>query len=153
MKSSTYRFALLLVGLLALPAVAQQATSSANNSQTLPTGDWKGTSICKARPGSCHDEVVVYHIKAAEQSKDSYSMSADKIIDGELQDMGTLACTFAAKESTLTCHYRATDTWTFKIAGDAMHGTLTVDGQLVRVIEAKKVKKDWRTEYTDLRVK
>lgn len=40
--------------------------------------------------------------------------------------MGSLACTFAAKDATLTCHYRWTGTRTFKLDGDAMHGMLGV---------------------------
>ncbi|HUR37216.1 MAG TPA: DUF4350 domain-containing protein [Terriglobales bacterium] len=109
-------------------------------------GDWKGTSICKARPGICHDEVVVYHIKPSGKA-DGYSVRADKIINGELEDMGVLECTFAPKETTLTCHYRPTDSWTFKLTGDTMKGTLIIpDNVLLRVIDLKKVKSDWRKE-------
>jgi hypothetical protein len=134
----------LLVGVLS----AQQKTVSAEKpaAESVLVGDWKGTSICKARPGICHDEVVVYHFKPSGKSKNGYTLSADKIVNGELDAMGDLDCLLDAKASTVTCHYRADDTWTFKLDGDKIQGTLVIPNNvLLRVINVKKVK-DWRKE-------
>jgi hypothetical protein len=102
-------------------------------------GDWKGTSLCQARPGRCHDEVVVYHIKPSANVKHGYTLSADKVINGELEDMGKLNCTFDPAASVLECHYRPEDLWSFKLEGDKLTGTLVIpDNLLLRKVSVKR---------------
>ncbi|MER3465134.1 MAG: hypothetical protein C4329_12700 [Chitinophagaceae bacterium] len=52
-------------------------------------GIWKGTSICQVKSSPCHDEVVVYHIKASGKPNE-FSMQMNKIVNGAEEDMATL---------------------------------------------------------------
>jgi hypothetical protein len=109
-----------------------------STAQTL-TGDWKGTSTCQVKNSPCHDEVDVYHISKGKESN-SYIIDAGRISEGKEVDMGILNFLFDQKQNLLTSgeggvHMK----WIFKVAGDTMHGTLTQNGQLYRIIDLKKI--------------
>lgn len=98
--------------------VPAQATAGAAN----PVGVWRGTSLCLVRPSPCHDEVVVYRITRLNAS-DSLSLDARKIVDGREEEMGVLACRFAASDVSLTCTIPR-GVWRFTIRRDSLVGEL-----------------------------
>ena len=102
-------------------------------------GTWSGTSICTIKDSPCHDENVVYHITEPD-SAGNLKIDADKIVNGQPEEMGTLDCTLDAKASKVTCPLRDWK-WEFNIAGDKMTGTLKMpDGKLYRNISVTKDK-------------
>ena len=130
-------FYMLLTLLLVVSCNAQQPSKDSIE------GTWKGTSLCQVKPSACHDENVVYHISKAANGK-SYSIQANKIVNGVEEDMGTLEASYDATQHILTTTIKdnqgRTSVWVFKIDGKQMHGTLTMDGKtLYRLIEVKKV--------------
>src|SRR5580765_271173 len=100
-------------------------------------GVWKGTSLCQIKTSPCHDEIVVYHI-SKNNSGQSYEMQANKIVNGQEQDMGTLIFTYDDKQKV----FASVDgehkvRWEFKITGNVMKGTLVRNGDLFRIIDVK----------------
>jgi hypothetical protein len=100
-------------------------------------GTWEGSSLCTVPNSPCHDEHVVYHIKADANEPTKFLIDADKVVDGKEESMGTLQCTFTAAKSEVYC-----DTfgdWRFTVKGDTMAGTLNLkDGTLYRKVSVKK---------------
>jgi hypothetical protein len=97
-------------------------------------GTWEGESICTVRPSACHDEHVIYEI--TEAGKANLKMSADKVVNGERQNMGDLECSYNGK--TLSCPF-AKGVWAFDVSGTKMTGTLKLtDGTLFRKVDVKK---------------
>jgi hypothetical protein len=87
-----------------------------------PVGVWRGTSLCRVRPSPCKDENVVYRITRA-NSSDTLSIDARKIVNGQEEEMGVLACRFAAAGARLTCTM-PNGVWHFEIRGDSLVGEL-----------------------------
>jgi hypothetical protein len=112
--------ALVIASLLARGAAAQ--SPSQQGAATTPVGTWRGTSVCLVRPSACNDEVVVYRI-AKTSVADSLTMDARKIIRGEEQQMGVLACHFASPNGPLTCAIPQ-GTWQFRVRNDSLVGEL-----------------------------
>ena len=105
-----------------------------------PVGKWKGESLCTVKPSSCHDETVVYEITAPPDKKGALIWKADKIVNGEPQNMGTLECTFASATQVVTCDIPSKGTWAFELKGDTMTGTLKLsDGTLFRKVNVKRM--------------
>jgi hypothetical protein len=97
-------------------------------------GTWEGESICTVRPSACHDEHVIYDIKQTDHGR--FSMSADKVVNGERQNMGDLECTYDGK--TVSCPF-AKGVWSFEVSGTKMSGTLKLtDGTLFRKVQVTK---------------
>ena len=101
-------------------------------------GVWKGTSICQVKNSPCHDEIVVYHISKDSSGK-GYGMIANKIVNGDEENMGTINFTYDNKQKA----YVAIDSvrnarWEFRITGNTMKGTLKYKGDLYRIVEVKK---------------
>ena len=97
-------------------------------------GTWEGESKCTVRPSACHDEHVIYEVTQA--GKEKLKMSADKVVNGERQNMGDLECAYDGK--TLSCPF-AKGVWAFDIRASKMTGTLKLtDGTLFRIVDAKK---------------
>ena len=111
---------------LAVPslfAISAGAQSSQHQPAAMtPVGVWRGTSLCLVRPSACHDEIVVYRI-ASTKVADSLTMDARKIVRGEEQGMGVLACHFTPPNGTLTCAMPQ-GTWQFRIRNDSLVGEL-----------------------------
>ena len=114
---------------------AQQTTSDKIE------GIWKGTSLCQVKPSACHDENVVYHI--SKKSANVYTIQANKIVNGAEEDMGTFdSVVYDETKRTLTFIMKdrqgRSNVWLFKLDGMQMHGTLTQEKTLFRIVELKK---------------
>ena len=114
---------------------AQQTTSDKIE------GIWKGTSLCQVKPSACHDESVVYHI--SKKSANVYTIQANKIVNGAEEDMGTFdSVVYDETKQTLTFTMKdrqgRSNVWLFKLDGMQMHGTLTQENTLFRIVELKK---------------
>ena len=114
---------------------AQQTTSDKIE------GIWKGTSLCQVKPSACHDENVVYHI--SKKSANVYTIQANKIVNGAEEDMGTFnSVVYDETKQTLTFSMKdrqqRSNVWLFKLDGMQMHGTLTQETTLFRIVELKK---------------
>src|SRR4051812_8007988 len=81
------------------PDTTQTAADSARLAST-GIGVWRGTSTCTKRPSACHDEIVVYRITRT--TADSLSMDARKIVNGQEEEMGVIACD-PASGPRITC--------------------------------------------------
>jgi hypothetical protein len=102
-------------------------------------GNWTGESICMIKDSPCHDEKVIYHVTEPNAMGD-LKIQADKIVNGQPEDMGTLDCKFDKKASTVTCPMKQGE-WKFSVKDDTMIGTLTLpDGRLYRKISLRKDK-------------
>src|SRR6478736_1695634 len=82
--------------------------------QTTITGIWKGTSICQIKNSPCHDEIVVYYITKA-QGTDTFSIAANKIVNGKEEEMGIIGFKLDRKKNRLlSTDYNSLWTLTFK---------------------------------------
>jgi hypothetical protein len=104
---------------IANAAVAQSPRQQAAES---PVGTWRGTSLCLVRPSACKDEAVVYRI-ARTSSPDSLALDGRKVVRGEEQEMGVLACGFTAAQALITCVIPS-GTWEFRVRNDSLVGEL-----------------------------
>ena len=128
--------------MFALSAILQHFAGYAQQ----PTSDkiegiWKGTSLCQVKPSACHDESVVYHI--SKKSANVYTIQANKIVNGAEEDMGTFdSVVYDETKRTLTFIMKdrqgRSNVWLFKLDGMQMHGTLTQETTLFRIVELKK---------------
>ena len=101
-----------------------------------PLGVWRGTSLCQVRPSPCHDEVVVYRITRI--AKDSVSLDARKIVNGQEEEMGVFRCLTAEAETQVTCGM-ARGEWHFTIRGDSLVGDLRLsDGRKFRDVRTAR---------------
>ena len=122
----------LLMSFLALLAFCVVCGAQSGKADVI--GTWEGESICTVHPSACHDEHVIYEISDA--GRDKLKMSADKVVNGERQNMGDLECTYERK--TLSCPF-AKGVWAFDVSGTKMTGTLKLtDGTLFRKVDVKK---------------
>ncbi|MFL5508068.1 MAG: hypothetical protein ACJ79J_00605 [Gemmatimonadaceae bacterium] len=101
------------------PDTTQTATDSARLAST-GIGVWRGTSTCTKRPSACHDEIVVYRITRT--TADSLSMDARKIVNGQEEEMGVIACD-PTSGPRITCRM-PNGTWHFTVRGDSLVGDL-----------------------------
>ena len=98
------------------------------------TGKWKGKSTCTVRPSACHDENVIYEITSSAPGK--LRWRADKIINGERENMGVLECTY--ENQALKCPFER-GVWTLNVNGARMTGTLRLtDGTVFRTVDARR---------------
>jgi len=114
-----------LMGILCIAAacvVARDASAQASTTAASAVGVWRGTSLCTLRPSACHDEVAVYRITRVNGS-DSLSMDARKIVNGQEEGMGIIACVAGASIGQLTCTM-PNGVWHFMIRGDSLVGEL-----------------------------
>jgi len=135
------RLALVLAATLAAatprPVRAQQpaAAPPADSAQQSPLGTWRGTSTCTPGHPTCHDETVVYRIRAADER--FVELTASKIVGGEEEHMFTEICDHAVDTHVLTCS-ASYGTWSFTISGRAMTGTLVVRAEVWRRISVSR---------------
>lgn len=100
-------------------------------------GTWTGDSICTIRDSPCHDEKVIYHISEPDKSG-NLKIQADKVVNGQPEDMGTLDCSFNKETADLKCSMK-NGNWEFKMSGNKLTGTLKLpDGRLYRTISVSK---------------
>ena len=112
-----------------------------NRQADVISGTWRGSSICQDKSSACHDEIAVYHASKA-AGRNVYLFQMNKMVNGQETEMGPLNFVYNDTLKTLTAidNFRGTKhTWSFKINGTTMHGTLTLDNARVfRVIDLKK---------------
>ena len=132
------RFGMLLFVFAA--ASAAQATPTASNGPTQKLeGEWRGRSLCVTtkRP-ACSDETVVYRIKRHAPGVEAFDIAAFKIVGGEEQFMGDIACNFEATRQQLLCPM-APGEWRFRWDGRQLVGVLHDPDGPFRVIHVDKV--------------
>ncbi len=91
-------------------------------------GTWEGESKCTVPDSPCHDEHVIYEIADDTKVAGLLNVDAYKIVKGEKQFMGALACTWSTPRLRCSGNPHRQDEWLFVVAGDRMTGTLTLDG-------------------------
>jgi hypothetical protein len=137
------RTQLISVAVASLLACGLSAQSKVQPQATAPVGIWRGTSVCLVHPSSCHDEVAVYEFTRM-KSPDSVSLDARKIVHGEEQDMGVLACRFVASSRQIICAIPQ-GRWLFSMRGDSLIGELWhADNTKFRDVRAKRAAKSPR---------
>jgi len=99
-----------------------------------PVGTWRGTSICAPGHPACHDETVVYRVRAAGER---FEIAASKIVNGQEEFMGNIACDFAPAMHTLNCP-TGYGHWCFTLSGRMMTGTLVVRNELFRNVSVAR---------------
>ena len=115
-----YSTGVALASALAHTAIAQspvQPPAAVN-----PIGTWRGASVCLVRPSSCNDETVVYRITPM-KTTDSVAVDARKIVRGEEQEMGVLACRLVRPSGQLSCPIPQ-GVWQFTVRNDSLTGEL-----------------------------
>jgi hypothetical protein len=101
-------------------------------------GTWRGQSSCEQRQSACREETVVYRFSPLQDKPGSFSVSADKIVDGKAVKMGTLEFRYVDDQHALICEY-AQGVWRLSVDGEKMEGTLTrPDGSLFRRVTLHK---------------
>jgi len=97
-------------------------------------GTWRGTSSCTVHPSPCNDESVVYRISAGSRS-DSAAVDARKVVNGQEEGMGILACRFVAPNQ-LRCTIPRGE-WRFSVRADSLTGELLLaDSTRYRTVRA-----------------
>jgi len=134
-RSEPRTFALILAAVLAA-ATPQHARAQqpADSTQQSPAGTWRGTSLCTPGHPACHDETVVYRIRAAGAR---FEIAASKIVQGQEEFMGTVTCDYAADTHVLNCPADY-GTWNFTIDGQTMTGTLVARNELYRHVSVSR---------------
>jgi hypothetical protein len=130
-----------LFPLLLLAATGALAKPTASNGPTQQLeGEWRGRSLCVTtqRP-ACTDETVVYRIKRHAAGTEAFDIAAFKIVEGEEQFMGDLACNFEATRQQLICPQGA-GAWRFRWDGRELLGVLFDPEGPFRVIHVDKAK-------------
>ena len=117
-RETAHRILVSLAVALIVATNAQAQTQVAAN----PAGVWRGTSLCTVHPSACHDEIVVYRI-TREKTRDSLSIDARKIVNGQEEEMGVIECRGTEQGSKLTC-LMGNGVWAFTIRGDSLVGEL-----------------------------
>ncbi len=108
-------------------------------------GNWSGESVCvdKEKFPACNDEQVVYHVAAASGKSDTVTITADKIVNGKPETMGTFDFVYDARKQTLTSEFKTSRVhiiFELAVKGDTLEGTLSTlpDKAIVRHIKVKK---------------
>jgi hypothetical protein len=110
-------------------------------------GDWFGESVCvnKEKFPSCNDEKVVYHVVVASGKTDTVTITAEKIVNGNSEPMGTFDFIYDARRRTLTSEFnngRVHIIFELAVKGDLLEGTLSnlPERTLVRRIKVRKAR-------------
>ena len=126
----------LLLWLGSMAAAATPTTSNGSTDQLV--GTWHGRSLCVTAKPACTDETVVYRIRRTRPHEDAFAIQADKIVAGQEETMGDLACRFEPVRQQLVCPMHGAE-WRFRWDGSTLVGALIdSDGSLFRVIEVQR---------------
>ena len=92
-------------------------------------GSWEGDSKCMIADSPCHDEHVLYQITADRKNPFQLNLDAYKVIEGNPEFIGTLACQFESRAGVLSCtsSTKEKDDWEFHVIGDSMSGRLMIN--------------------------
>lgn len=114
---------------LAIVVVVLGTVCSLVASDKAVLGSWEGDSKCTVPDSPCHDEHVLYQI--SQDKKDPFQLNLDayKVIEGNPEFIGTLACQFESRAGVLSCtsSTKEKDDWEFHVMGDSMSGRLMLD--------------------------
>ena len=132
------RVVFLLCGTAATSALATPTKSNGPTDQLA--GSWRGRSLCvtTTRP-ACSDETVVYVIRKDSPGGDGFHIQADKIVNGERQNMGELVCRFEPTRQQLVRPMGA-GKWQFRWDGDMLVGGLMDTDGAFRFVQVRKDK-------------
>lgn len=137
--------ALLTVTVVLYAAVAaMRQAKDASDSRSKVLGDWEGESVCvDKKRTACRDEQVVYHIVKKEGAHDTVTLAADKIVDGQPEQMYVLDFKYDDAEGTLKGEFDVNGTrgvFEYAVKGDEMDGTLRIlpAGTQARRIKVKR---------------
>jgi len=123
--------------LFAIAIASLQSAQAAKPADAL-IGDWRGDSVCVVRESACRDEKALYHFKKAGSQPNRLTLQADKIVNGEPENMGTIDCVYAAERKTVTCEF-AKGVIHLTLRNSQLEGTMNLaDGTLWRNISLKK---------------
>lgn len=101
-------------------------------------GVWRGQSSCEQKESACREETVVYRFSPLPDKPGTFSLSADKIVEGKAVNMGTLEFRFVEDQHALVCDY-AQGIWRLLVNGEKIEGTLTRrDGSIFRRVVLHK---------------
>jgi hypothetical protein len=103
---------MLLMLAVVINCLAQQTTKD-----TIE-GTWIGTSLCQVKTSPCRDENAIYHISKAANGK-TYTMQANKIVNGTEEEMGFSDAVYDETKHTLTTTTKdrqgSVGVWLFKM--------------------------------------
>ena len=102
-------------------------------------GTWEGTSLCQVKPSPCHDEHVIYRVTSTAVRQ--YKFDAFKLVEGKELYMGTIDLTYDPARHSLSgaiAGQRGTATAQFSLKADHLSGSMTLNGQLYRLIEVDR---------------
>jgi hypothetical protein len=120
---------------LALVAILTPSIASA---QDAISGTWRGKSSCMDRQSACRDEAVVYRFSPLENRPGTFSVSADKMVNGKAVNMGTLEFRYIEDQHALVCQY-GQGVWRLNVNGEKIEGTLTrLDKSIFRRVTLRK---------------
>jgi hypothetical protein len=119
-------------------ALALSSAQAAKPDAAALVGDWRGDSICVVRPSACNDEKALYHFKQLGGQPNRFALQADKIVNGQPEEMGAMECSYAPEKHAVTCSTpRLVLHLTLK--GKSLDGTMNLsDGTVWRNITLKK---------------
>jgi hypothetical protein len=136
MKAKIF-FAFLILDVLTVISPYAQKESAQPDSKAL-VGDWRGDSVCVVRPSACNDEKALYHIKQLADQPNHFSVQADKVVNGQAEEMGTMECSYGLEKHALTCSTPKL-VLHLTLKSNRLDGTMNLsDGRLWRNISLKK---------------
>src|SRR5262245_23180078 len=100
------------------------------------SGTWEGSSLCQVKPSPCHDEHVIYRVRATAPQR--YRFDAFKLVGGKELFMGVINLTFDPAHHALQgtiAGQRGTASVQFTLTGKHLSGSMTLNGALYRLIE------------------
>ena len=95
-------------------------------------GNWSGESLCvnKEKFPACNDEQVIYRVGMAPGKSDTVTITADKLVNGKPETMGTSDFVYDAQKQTLVSEIKG-PRWhlivELAVKGDLLEGTLTLE--------------------------
>ena len=132
------RCAIALAALMTALAPAANTYEQAADEASTFVGTWRGESVCVARNTACHNETVVYRVTKLPDRSDDVSISADKIVNGNAINMGTLQFHYDHRLQSWVCQYPQ-GIWRLNVAGGKAEGTLTrADNTVFRHLTLRK---------------
>ena len=148
-RSGALLWCFVLCGLLTLHSTfAQEEKPKAEPGDISKlVGNWSGTSLCanKEKFPACNDEQVIYRVAITPGKSDTVTITADKLVNGKPETMGTFDFVYDARKQTLVSEvktYRRPFIIELAVKGDLLEGTLSTlpEREIVRRIKVKKDK-------------
>lgn len=137
----------LLLGLL----LAVWTRSALGQARSI-VGSWRGSSTCvdKIRFPACHDEIVIYDIRALPGTSDTVMLRADKLAHGAREFMYQLPFAREA-DSAWSAEFRSPrghGRWVLQVRGSLMSGRL-LDLPSLKVVREMSLERIGAAEPAD----